>query len=205
MEIKGKELDYMLKIINAYEETDRVSIALNTIEKVKQFTKLTDTRKISEWIMQYSDYTQYKTVYTWISPNRTSKVPLKVIIRMAIKMDIPIEEFLKKNDHASRDDLRREKTKRSSSEVMVENFVNENPEATLKEIATALNLREGTIRRHLENLNILDKYMVRDVAKRKKINVLEDGVNVEGVIEHIRPNGDDKQNFVSLSHRKRGR
>lgn len=117
--------------VNAYEETDRVSIALNTIEKVEQFTKLTDTRKICEWVMKCSDYGQYKTVYTWIAPNRTSKVPLKVIIRMAIKMDIPIEEFLKKNDHASR--------------------------------------REGTIRRHLENLNILDKYMVRNVAKRNRV------------------------------------
>lgn len=96
MEVKNKELDYILKIINAYEETDRVSIALNTIEKVEQFTKLTDTRKICEWVMKCSDYGQYKTVYTWIAPNRTSKVPLKVIIRMAIKMDIPIEEFLKK-------------------------------------------------------------------------------------------------------------
>lgn len=66
------------------------------IEKVEQFTKLTDTRKICEWVMKCSDYGQYKTVYTWIAPNRTSKVPLKVIIRMAIKMDIPIEEFLKK-------------------------------------------------------------------------------------------------------------
>lgn len=66
-------------------------------------------------------------------------------------------------------------------------------------------LREGTIRRHLENLNILDKYMVRNVATRKKVNVLEDGVNVEGGIEHIKPNEDDKRNFASLSHRKRGR
>lgn len=69
MEEKNKELDYMLKIINAYEETDRVSIALNTIEKVEQFTKLTDTRKICEWVMKCSDYGQYKTVYTWIAPN----------------------------------------------------------------------------------------------------------------------------------------
>ena len=174
MEVKNKELDYMLKIINAYEETDRVSIALNTIEKVEQFTKLTDTRKICEWVMKCSDYGQYKTVYTWIAPNRTSKVPLKVIIRMAIKMDIPIEEFLKKNDHASRDDLRREKAKRSSNEVIVENFIRENPEATLKEIAAALNLREGTIRRHLENLNILDKYIVRNVAKRHRVKKEQD-------------------------------
>ena len=47
--------------------------------------------------------------------------------------------------------------------------------------------------------------MVRNVATRKKVNVLEDGVNVEGGIEHIKPNEDDKRNFASLSHRKRGR
>ena len=57
---------------------------------------------------------------------------------------------------------------------MVENFIRENPEATLKDIAAALNLREGTIRRHLENLNILDKYMVRNVAKRNRVKKEQD-------------------------------
>ena len=158
------EKDVLLKMIHLmdlYENTDRVSIALNVLDAVEAFTGMKRRKAVCEWVGSLSGYSEYKTVYSWLSPHRESKVPFKVLLKIAVATGCPVERLLKKKDCADRVMLKERASKKTNMENAVRLYVHAHPEDSLHDIALNLAISEVTVRRHLEHLGLINDYLTK--------------------------------------------
>lgn len=160
--MKKDELENLLDLMDKYEKADRVSIALNVIQAVQTSLNLENNKSICEWITALCGYDEYKTVYSWIAPHREAKFPFKALIKIAIAIDYPVEALLKQVVNADNNMLKKRHTERKDSAASrVKDYILDNPDASIPTIARELEISEVTVRRHLNNLGMINHYLVK--------------------------------------------
>ena len=93
--------------------------------------------------------TKRDSVYAWLGPSRTLKAPLKVVVLLSLKLNIPIEKLLEITAQSS-DELRHGAVQKISNASRRIEYYNKYPEKSVKEIAGHLKISENAVRRHLK-------------------------------------------------------
>jgi len=120
-------------------------------------------KKIIEWIAELCDTTT-GSVYAWFGPNRTNKLPLPVLAKISVALDVPFSEFLENREPEEKVELR-QKTERSNSLKSVVLREHELfPEKSAREIAEDLSVAYETARRHLKQAGV----QARKLGRPKK-------------------------------------
>lgn len=136
----------MLCFIEKYEAISRNNLALNIRNAMK---KITTTHKLQEYWLAELCGTKRDSVYAWLGPSRTLKVPLKVVVLLSLKLNIPIEKLLEITAQSS-EKLRHGAVQKISNATSIIEYHNKHPEKSEKEIAENLRISENTVRRHLK-------------------------------------------------------
>lgn len=142
----------LLHIIEKYEALTHEDIAYR-IEKAMKSMNLNKTERCL-WIAEHclEPGRGKDSVYFWLSPSRSEKMPLKVLVKFSLEMQIPLVELLEKPEITNPNLLRERKLRKYSYENKVKEYVTEHPEASVKEIAEALGIVPYTVQRHLKNM-----------------------------------------------------
>lgn len=140
------DAEKMLCLIEKYEAISRNNLALNIRNAMK---KITTTHKLQEYWLAELCGTKRDSVYAWLGPSRTLKAPLKVVVLLSLKLNIPIEKLLEITAQSS-DELRHGAVQKISNASRIIEYHNKYPEKSLKEIAEYLRISENTVRRHLK-------------------------------------------------------
>lgn len=136
----------MLALIEQYEAVPRAVLAKNVRNAMAQLG-LTE-RGECLWLAKLFNTTR-NTTYSWLAPNRYAKVPLKVVVKLAITLDIPLERLLDTSIKRTNEQLRRKK-ERSNYKEDVLDCAKAHPEWSIKQIASELEICAETVRRHLK-------------------------------------------------------
>ena len=168
--IDKNTIEQILFYMDLYSETDRVSIALNVRKALQNKINIIKEKEQCEWIAELGGYSDYKTVYCWLSPHREAKVPFKVVLQIALKTNIPLDEFFRLSENNSKLSLRtNQKIRIENCETQIAEYIKNNPNATIKKISSDLKLAEETVRRHLRNLGVIEKYLVNSGRKKRRL------------------------------------
>lgn len=143
----------VLKLIDAYESISRTQLIQNLycIFADKGISR----ESVYHWLAGFLGTTR-NTTYSWFAPNRDAKIPLKVLLRISICLNIPIIEMLDSTQYHDAVPIRRN-DKRPSYEDAVAEYYRDHPGAGAREIAGALGIAIGTARRHLLHLEAKSK------------------------------------------------
>lgn len=138
----------LLEIVNAYENTPRALLAHNA-RRAMEPLKLTERQQYL-WIADLCG-TGRDSTYFWFAPNRESKIPLRVVARMADALGVSPFVFFELSAEPSEIQLRRKKP-RPSYEAAVAELLHSHPEKSIREMAAELGVAQQTVRRHLMNI-----------------------------------------------------
>ena len=136
----------LLALIEQHEKIHRAVLANNVRNAMKQL-------ELSEydecvWLANLFNTTR-NTTYSWLAPNRESKLPFKAVVRLAVKLNVPLQILLDTSVNITSEELRRNK-ERPNYRDSVLTCAEENPEWSVKQIALELKISENTVRRHLK-------------------------------------------------------
>lgn len=142
----------ILHIIEKYEALTHEDITYR-VEKAMKSMNLNKTERCL-WIAEHclEPGRGKDSVYFWLSPSRSEKMPLKVLAKFSLEMQIPLVELLEKPEITNPNLLRERKLRKYSYENKVKEYVTEHPKASVKEIAEALGIVPYTVQRHLKNM-----------------------------------------------------
>lgn len=149
----GLTAEQLYAVITQYDRLSREMLAYNVRSALSD-------RSIPESEQYYviADLcsTTRNTTYSWFAPHRDAKIPLKVIARIAVMLEIPLQTLLSVPD-PSIDITIRHKARRSSYESSVAVYSRKYPKKSIQQIADDLGIAEGTVRRHMKHLLERDK------------------------------------------------
>lgn len=137
----------MLALMEQYEEIPRAVLAMNVRYAMKSLG-LTD-RGECVWLANLF-HTTRNTTYSWLAPNRQAKVPLKVVVILALRLDVPLDTLLDSSMRITNEQLRK-RDERPSYKKEVLDCADAHPDWSTKEIAAELKICDDTVRRHIRS------------------------------------------------------
>lgn len=144
-ELRNLHAEIILEAMELYDSLDRKELIVAVI-KATQHMQLTDIG-LRRWIGRLCGTTQ-EVVYSWMGESRVSKIPLKVLAKIAIELHIPLSHLLVHNEAALNMDFRKNPERMNYRELVMD-YREEHPDESVREIAEQLNIAQFTVRRHL--------------------------------------------------------
>ena len=146
-----KDMMELNNLIDIYEAMPRDVLAFNIKKALPQGLNVKNQVK---WLAEHHISTGMHaetTAYSWIAPNKSSKMPFSSLVKLAIALECTIGEILDDKHSPENINLRTKQVRSNSKFQSVLELKQNNPEISVKEIAANLHIHENTVRRHLKS------------------------------------------------------